>query len=205
MSSAPSLGTLMSTLRTRKGLTLREMSAATCIPLSTLSKVEHDRLTLSFDKIQQVCSRLSIKLSDLLLLDRAEISGWRSISRTADWRHVRAPDGDYYDPQIDLKRTMMAPTIVKVRARPGRDEPRSSAHAGEEFIYVIEGRLEVHTELYAPATLEQGESLYIDANMPHALFIGAGCEEATCLVVLSGPGHEPAAPLHRLHADPGRS
>jgi transcriptional regulator with XRE-family HTH domain len=202
MSGAPSLGTLMSNLRTRKGLTLREMSAATCIPLSTLAKVEHDRLTLSYDKIQQVCGGLSVKLSDLLLLDRTEISGWRSISRAGDWLHIAAPDADYYNPQIDLKRTKMAPTVVKVRAKPGRGEPCSCAHAGEEFIYVVEGRLEVHTELYVPAMLERGESIYIDANMAHALFAGVGCEEATCLVVLSGPGPGPAAPLHRLHADP---
>src|SRR5689334_17116089 len=119
MSSPPSLGTLMSNLRTRKGCTLREMSAATCIPLSTLAKVEHDRLTLSYDRIQQICQRLSIKLSDLLLLDRFEIAGRRSISKSGDGVQHNAPDQHYHYPSIDLEPKKMAPAIVKVRSKAG--------------------------------------------------------------------------------------
>jgi transcriptional regulator with XRE-family HTH domain len=201
MSSSPSLGTLMANLRTRKGWTLREMSAATCIPLSTLAKVEHDRLTLTYDRIQQICSHLSIKLSDLLLLDRAEIAGRRSVSKSRDGLRVDAPDHDYCYPSIDVEPKMMAPVVVKVRSKAGPDKHGASTHAGEEFIYVLDGRLEVHTEFYAPAVLERGESIYIDANMAHALFAASDCEEATCLVVLSSPSSQPAAPLHRLHSE----
>jgi quercetin dioxygenase-like cupin family protein len=96
---------------------------------------------------------------------------------------------------------MMAPAVIKVRSKTNVDEHCStSAHAGEEFIHVLDGRLEVRTEFYAPAVLEAGESIYIDANMAHALCAGPDCEEATCLVVLSRPGHQPSAPLHQLHS-----
>ena len=46
-SSPPTLGALLRSLRTREGWTLKEMSARSGIPVSTLSKNEHDRLTLS--------------------------------------------------------------------------------------------------------------------------------------------------------------
>jgi transcriptional regulator with XRE-family HTH domain len=193
----------MSNLRTRKGWTLREMSAATCIPLSTLAKVEHDRLTLSYDRIQQICCHLSMKLSDLLLLDRSEIAGRRSISKSGDEVQHNAPGQHYHYPSVDLQPKKMAPAIVKVRSKAGPNAQPASAHAGEEFIHVLAGRLEVHTEFYAPAVLEVGESIYIDANMAHALFAAADCEEATCLVVLSSPAGQPAPPLHELHCGSG--
>ncbi len=49
----------------RNDWTLKEMSKRTGIPLSTLAKVEHDRLTLSYDKLQQLSERLKIRMSDL--------------------------------------------------------------------------------------------------------------------------------------------
>ena len=41
------------------------MSERTSIPVSTLSKVEHDRLTLTYDKLVQLSQRLNIRISEL--------------------------------------------------------------------------------------------------------------------------------------------
>jgi transcriptional regulator with XRE-family HTH domain len=64
-SDKPSLGRLLRGLRMRKEWTLKEMSERTGIPLSTLAKVEHDRLTLTYGKLQQVSQRLKIRMSEL--------------------------------------------------------------------------------------------------------------------------------------------
>src|SRR5688572_3426908 len=59
------LGRLLRGLRLRNDWTLKEMSKRTGIPLSTLAKVEHDRLTLTYDKLQQLSERLKIRMSEL--------------------------------------------------------------------------------------------------------------------------------------------
>ena len=61
----PTLGSLLRSLRSRNGWTLKEMSQRTSIPVSTLSKVEHDRLTLTYDKLVQLSQRLNIRISEL--------------------------------------------------------------------------------------------------------------------------------------------
>ena len=61
----PTLGSLLRGLRKRNGWTLAEMSGHTDIPVSTLSKVEHDRLTLTYDKLLQISQRLIIRMSEL--------------------------------------------------------------------------------------------------------------------------------------------
>src|SRR5690606_41850398 len=59
------LGALLKSLRLRHGWTLKEMSERTGIPLSTLSKVEHDRLTLTYDKLLRLAERLNMRLAEL--------------------------------------------------------------------------------------------------------------------------------------------
>ena len=58
-------------------------------------------------------------------------------------------------------------------------------HSGEEYTYVLEGRVVLHTEFYDPKVMEVGESVYIDSNMGHAYLAGDGCDEAVVLCVCS--------------------
>src|SRR6476659_8249896 len=96
----PNLGTIMRALRDRYGWTLKEMSKHSGIPFSTLSKVENGRLTLTYDKLQQVSQRLKLPMSELFAIPGegrdAQITGRRSIGRTSDAVRVTTPNYDYY-------------------------------------------------------------------------------------------------------------
>lgn len=59
------LGSVLFRLRTRRRWTLREMSEKTGIPVSTLSKVERDRATLTYDKLQHLGAALNLRMSEL--------------------------------------------------------------------------------------------------------------------------------------------
>ena len=74
-------------------------------------------------------------------------------------------------------------------------------HSGEEYIYVIEGRIEVHTEFYDPIVLEAGESIYIDSNMGHAYVAAEGCDRSAVLGVCSSADDGLMESLMSLHAD----
>ena len=49
---------------------------------------------------------------------------------------------------------------------PGQSEPRPIAHDGQEFVFVLEGRVELLHD-GARWTLAPGDSAYIDATKPH--------------------------------------
>ena len=61
----PTIGSLLRALRARNNWTLKEMSQRCGIPLSTLSKVEHDRLSLTYDKLLLISQRLNLRMSEL--------------------------------------------------------------------------------------------------------------------------------------------
>src|SRR3546814_3723475 len=79
----------------------------------------------------------------------------------------------------------MIPILTRIRAHSAREFGELVRHQGEEFIYVLEGRIEVHSEYYDPVALAAGEGIYIDSSMGHAYVVGAGCEEALVLGVCS--------------------
>ncbi len=183
------LGSLMRDLRNRHGLTLKQMSTITGIPFSTLAKVEHDRLTLTFDKLQMVSERLNIRMADLFAEPDAAppaiANSRRSIATLADALSVATANYDYHYLSPELRQKDMIPIVSRVKARSLAEFGDLVRHDGQEFLYVLSGRIVVHTEFYGPATLDAGESIYIDSRMGHAYVLSEGCDEALALCVCS--------------------
>src|SRR3712207_334217 len=117
----PTLGKLLRGLRARHGWTLREMSDRSGIPVSTLSKVEHDRLTLTYDKLQQLSQRLGMRMSDLFAesseTPEAPVTARRSIGRLDRSIQVTTPNYDYHYLCHELRRKRMIPIITTIRAK----------------------------------------------------------------------------------------
>lgn len=190
----PTLGRVLRALRTRNSWTLKEMSDRTGIPLSTLAKVEHDRLTLTYDKLLQLSERLKIRMSDLFAEPNEPsaqaVTARRSIGRMDRAIRVNTPNYDYFYLCAELRRKRMIPILTRIRAKSVQEFGELVHHSGEEYIYVLEGQVEIHTEFYDPVVLSAGESIYIDSNMGHAYVAAEGCDEATVLGVCSSDDEE---------------
>ncbi|MBO9711617.1 XRE family transcriptional regulator [Sphingomonas sp.] len=201
---APTLGALLRNLRNRERWTLKEMSAKSGIPVSTLSKIEHDRLTLSYDKLQQLAQRLGMRMSELFAEPDSSapqpVTARRSLGSEEQAVRVETPNYDYYYLCTELRRKRMIPVLTKIRAKSPEAFGDLVHHTGEEFIYVLRGRIVVHLEFYDPVTLEPGQSIYIDSSMGHAYVAAEGCDEAEVLGVMSSPDEDLMDALLSLHA-----
>jgi transcriptional regulator with XRE-family HTH domain len=205
-SEIPTLGALMRSLRSRKGWTLKEMSEKSGIPVSTLSKVEHDRLTLSYDKLYQLGQKLGMRMSELFAEETEEdktasaITARRSLGDLQHAVRIETPNYDYYYLCAELRRKRMIPVIAKVRAKTAKQFGDLTHHSGEEFTYVIKGSVVINTEFYDPVVLTEGQSIYFDSSMGHAYLTTEGCEEATVLTVMSSADEEQMQTLLTQHA-----
>ncbi len=201
----PTLGSVLRRIRAGKGWTLKEMSAKSGIPVSTLSKVEHDRLTLTYDKLQQLSRRLNLRMSDLFAEepDRPErqAMGRRSLGSLERAFRVETPNYDYHYLNPDLRRKRMIPILTRIRARSTEEFGELVRHQGEELIYVLEGKIIVHTEFYDSVTLAPGESIYIDSTMGHAYLVAPGYDEALVLGVCSSADEGLMDSLMSLHGE----
>lgn len=204
--STPStLGTLLRGLRAREGWTLKEMSAKSGIPVSTLSKIEHDRLTLTYDKLQSLGQRLGLRMSELFAEndeDAAQpITARRSLGDVSQAVRVETPNYDYYYLCTELRRKRMVPVVTKIRARSAEQFGELVRHTGEEFIYVLNGTIVIQTEFYDPVTLSAGQAIYIDSSMGHAYLAAEDCEEATVLGVMSSADDDLMESLLNIHEE----
>ncbi|MEG3153331.1 helix-turn-helix domain-containing protein [Sphingomonas sp. RB1R13] len=204
-SAAPTLGALLRSVRSREGWTLKEMSERSGIPVSTLSKVEHDRLTLTYDKLYQLSQRLGMRMSDLFAESNDEapppVTARRSLGDIANAVRVETPNYDYYYLCTELRRKRMIPVITKIRAKTEEEFGDLVHHAGEEFVYVLSGKIVVTTEFYDPVTLDTGQSIYIDSSMGHAYLAADGCAEAEVLGIMSSADDELLQSLMAMHEE----
>lgn len=206
MPSTPStLGMLLRGLRAREGWTLKEMSAKSGIPVSTLSKIEHDRLTLTYDKLQSLGQRLGLRMSELFAESDEDVAqpvmARRSLGDIDQAVRVETPNYDYYYLCTELRRKRMVPVVTKIRARSAEQFGELVRHSGEEFIYVLSGQIVVQTEFYDRVTLSAGQALYIDSSMGHAYLAAENCEEATVLGVMSSSEDDLMESLLNIHEE----
>ena len=167
------LGAALRSLRRQKAWTLAELSRRTGFSVPTLSKVENDRLSLSYDKLIRLSEGLKVGIAQLFAPVDGEgalgaITGRRSVNRRGDGELVATTNYDYRYLSADVSRKKFIPILADLRAQSIEEFGELVRHSGEEFIYVLEGAVEVHTELYAPLVLTAGESAYIDSSMGHA-------------------------------------
>ena len=205
---SPTLGALLRSLRDRQGWTLKQMSAKCGIPVSTLSKVEHDRLTLSYDKLYQISQRLGLRMSELFAEPSDDVApavtARRSLGGLDKAVRVETPNYDYYYLCTELRRKRMVPVITKIRAKSVEQFGELVHHAGEEYIYVLKGKIIVTTEFYDPVTLGEGESIYIDSNMGHAYLAADDCDEAEVLGIMSSADDDLMQSLLDIHEEQNR-
>jgi quercetin dioxygenase-like cupin family protein len=79
----------------------------------------------------------------------------------------------------------MVPIITRIRAHSIAEFGEPVRHQGEEFIFVLEGTIEVHLQFYTSVILTTGQGVYLDSTMGHA-YVAKDCESALVLAVCSG-------------------
>jgi transcriptional regulator with XRE-family HTH domain len=182
------LGLRLKDVRERHGLTLREVSLRSGIPISTLSKVQNHQLSLNYENLVKLSAGLGIDIGEFFRSDPADL---RITRRAVNPRGcgVRG-SSDRYSYEIlatELSQKRMVPGILTVTATSLDEVGGLSRHEGEEFIMVLEGAIELHTEFYTPVSLEEGDSAYIDSTMGHAYLLpeNLGLNSARLLAVCS--------------------
>ena len=182
----PNLGSRLRQLRNRNGWTLEQVSKMTNLAISTLSKVERNQTSLTYDNLLKLADGLGIDIAELFSPGvSAPAPGRRSITREPDIRRQETKNYDYFYHSTDLRGAWMVPIFVEVKAHSIEEFGELLHHGGEEFIYVLDGVIEVHTEYYNPIILQAGESVYLDSGMGHA-YISVGEKNASILGVCSG-------------------
>ncbi len=178
-------GVRIAAFRKQADLTLAEVAEVCALSEATLSRIENGQTRVSADTLFVMARLFAVDMADFFGDTAAPLTkGMRSITRSGE---VDCTPMARYSSEVlnaDLSRKQMLPAINHVAARTLDDVGGLQAHVGEEFVYVLGGAIMLHSELYAPTRLNEGDSCYFDAAMAHAYLNAGASDTATILVVV---------------------
>ena len=185
-----SIGDRLRAIRFERKLTLHAASKLCGVGLSTLSKIETGQAAPAYGTLKRIAEGLDLSFEELISGDRREAtSARRTITRDRDILKFKSNRYDYRVHASELANKAMVPLEMEIRARDLPDPSDWSQHDGEEFIFVLEGEVEVRLSDYAPFKLKGGQSAYIDSRMRHA-FVACGSGSARILSICYDPKHK---------------
>lgn len=183
------IGQVLRERRGYHGWTLADVAEKTGISKSTLSKIENDLISPSYQTIIQLCAGLDIEIGDLLApssngQEPKHLMGRRSISRQHEGLVMQDNNYKYVYLCTDIAHKRIIPMVIDVKADSLERIDGLWNHVGEEFVYVLEGAVTLYTSLYEETVLEAGDGAYFDSTMGHA-YIATGGKPTRLLVMCS--------------------
>jgi transcriptional regulator with XRE-family HTH domain len=203
------IGEKLRELRKSKRLTLAGLGKRSGYSVSALSKMENERLGITYDKLTKLALALDVDISSLFTgvaqTQGPQAVGRRSVARKGSGKTVSTGLYDYLYVSPELSSKQMVPILVKIQATSMEEFGPYLRHGGEEWIYVLRGEIEVHSEFYEPERLGVGDSIYLDSRMGHA-YISKSKGGADILAVCTAPASElveqAESKAKSLHAKP---
>src|ERR1700743_1065127 len=129
-------GAALKALRMQRGWTLAEVSARTDLPCSTLSKIENDRMSLSYDKLARISSGLGVDISQLFApqvvgIPGGTVNGRRSITPAGQGQTIETENHAHLYPAADFLNKRFVPVIAELRSRTLEEFGEMIRHSGE--------------------------------------------------------------------------
>lgn len=164
------LGKRLKEIRMAHGLTLEEASKRTGLARSTLSKIENEQISPTFQAMQKLAGGLEIDIPQLFAPPKQiKATGRRDITRQDEGKPHPTTTYEHELLATQLTKKKMMPFKSRVRARQFEDYSDWIRHDGEEFLLVLSGDITFFSEFYEPVKLSEGDSVYYDATMGHML------------------------------------
>nr|WP_325252127.1 XRE family transcriptional regulator [Amylibacter sp.] len=173
MTTPKALGQRVKSLRKSRQLTLAQLSDISGVAVSTISKIENGALSPTLDKILRLAGGLELTIGQLigeetLGSETAAPNSRFQPARLADAVQIDTPNYEYNYLCSELINKRLVPIRATIKAGSLQEFGPLEQHGGEEFLFVLEGDIEVHSEFYAPLSLSKGEGVYLDSSMGHA-------------------------------------
>lgn len=184
-------------LRQEAKATLNDLAIRSGLSASTLSKIENGRLSPTYETLLRLADGLRVDIAALFNAQAPQSSSnastcRRSITRRGNGHLHVTPQYEYEMFCSDLFRKQFTPLVTTITARSVNEFTRLPRHEGEEFVYVLSGEIELHTEHYEAARLCQGDGCYFDSAMGHACISVSHNDAVVLWIASSADGLRPS-------------
>ena len=172
-------------LRDIAGLTSAQVARKTGISLEEYEAYETGTRDFSFSHLFNIADALGVDISDLLTGESPKLHGYVLTRAGQGLRFNRREQYVYHHLAYNFRDKLAEPFIVTVAQDEPGAEKQAHSHEGQEFDYVLDGKLKIvlgGNELF----LQAGDSVYYDSSLPHVMYALDGECRFIAVVVKEG-------------------
>jgi transcriptional regulator with XRE-family HTH domain len=182
------IGAKIRELRSAKKLTLQDVANETGFSTSLISQIENNNISPPIATLAKIANFFDVRIGHFFVEEEEDcpFEVLRSHERTVMPR-VISEDGSrhgYFFESLSVrkKNKKMDPFLLTLNEQVTNTSTYS--HNGEEFLFIMKGKAELLLEDQR-ILLEEGDSVYFDANLKHRLLsVSAECNEVKVLAVV---------------------
>jgi quercetin dioxygenase-like cupin family protein/DNA-binding XRE family transcriptional regulator len=171
------VGPMLRKLRKSANLTLAEVAEGVDISQSFLSLVENEKSDITIGRLTRLVQFFGVSITDLLPETAASDV---DVTRKDERGRLRSPaEGIEIFMLAPTKGRTLMPMLLEFE--PGARRSEHGRHAGEEFVYVVEGELTLEVAGSDTHVLRAGDSAIYSGDRPH-LFRNASDKKSLRLI-----------------------
>jgi transcriptional regulator with XRE-family HTH domain len=191
MNQDKSVGNRIKSVRESRSISIEEMAERTGLNEAQITRIEKNKELPSLAPLIKIARALGTRLGTFLDDQDAlgpVVSRKKSYKESVSFSTEHSASHthmDYYSLSSDKSGRHMEPFIIQIAPRKENSDFPLSSHEGEEFIYCLDGLLEI---TYGADTylLEEGDSIYYDSIVAHHVH-AADSQGAKILAVVYTP------------------
>lgn len=158
----------LKTLREISGLSPESMADQTGVSKEVYIEYEGGEVDIPVGFLYEVAKKFRVELTAILTGDDPKLHSY-SIVRDGKGIEVKRMQQYYYESlAYNFTDKKGEPFLVTVFPGSKNEEVVQNSHPGQEFNYMVEGRLKLYIEDHE-IILNEGDSLYFDSSLRHGL------------------------------------
>lgn len=174
------IGMRLASLREDMDISAEEMAQKLGVDFETYKLYEKGDMDFSFSVIYNAADILGVDVLDLISGDAPTISMCCMVKKGKGYSVKRAHEYDYKHLAYTFRNKKGEPFLVTIT--PDGKPPVMHGHEGQEFNYVISGKMMLYIGDIS-YELSEGDSVYFDSSIPHAE-VALGDKEAQFIAVV---------------------
>ena len=164
------VGQRLRQVRKARQMTLKQLSEASGVPLSTLSKMELAQVSVSYEKLAAAARALNVDIAQLLRAS-GTVTAPAPVTVVVDSLPAAAGYStgtyDYHPIAGDFPERRMTPAYARIIARERGQFDDFIRHPGQEFALVLSGRVRIEFETGEAVSIGPQETAYFDSQVGH--------------------------------------
>lgn len=179
-------GRRLRTARKQFGWTLAELAELAGVSITTISRAERGQLALSYETFSALGRALQMDMGAMFspVGTASKPLAGAVVTRAGEGVVYHGASVSYEFQGTSAGGKRMSPMVGTVHGRRIAGPEDFVRHAGEEFVYVLSGSVEVHFDTGEHVRLDRGDSVYFDSTIGHA-YISVGPRLARIVGVTS--------------------